>query len=411
MSGSFENVAAVPGCRNWDRLIHREKELYGRADDIRSPFGRDYTRVLHSLAFRRLKHKTQVFFNAGDNDHVCTRMEHVLHVESVSSTIASFLGLNTELTKVISMAHDLGHAPFGHQGEKVLKSLSEEYLGTGFWHEKNGLYICDNIELLEDNEMNLQGLDLTYAVRDGIISHCGEVDSNAIVPRDDLFDLEEFDSPGKYEAATWEGCVVKFSDKIAYLGRDLEDARMMGILQIGQIKELEKIAGIRNETVNTTVIMHNAIIDLCRHSSPKDGLRLSDDVYRQISEIKKFNYENIYLSPKLIEINKKAEENLKVLFLGLEKLYSGSETIRDLVKDHKGNKVLEDFAVFLSMYCDQEAVKGTGLGPLAERCLNRKVYGNLETRSVYRAAVRDFIAGMTDVYAENACKEIICSES
>lgn len=410
MSGKFEKQGAFPGCENWDRLIQRKHELYGRADDIRSPFGRDYTRVLHSLAFRRLRHKTQVFFNAADNDHICTRIEHVLHVESVSSTIAGFLGLNTELTKVISMAHDLGHAPFGHQGEKVLDGLTREYLGESFWHERNGLYICDNTELLEDNEMNLQGLDLTYAVRDGIISHCGEMDQGAIFPRKELFDPEEFDAPGKYEAATWEGCVVKISDKIAYLGRDLEDARTMGILSLEQIRELGERTGIRDESVNTTVIMHNAIIDLCRHSSPEEGLRFSDLVSDQISEIKKFNYENIYLSPKLTEINKKAEEKIKVLFLGLEKLYSGTGTVRELAESGLKNRVHADFARWLSQYCEKEAVAGTGHEALAARCLNRKIYGNLETERSYMMAVRDFIAGMTDVYAENASKEIACSD-
>lgn len=410
MSGKFEQYAAVPGCSNWDRLIQRQQSLYGRADDIRSPFGRDYTRVLHSLAFRRLRHKTQVFFNAADNDHVCTRIEHVLHVESVSSTIAGFLGLNTELTKVISMAHDLGHAPFGHQGEKVLNALTEEYLGETFWHESNGLYICDNTELLEDNEMNLRGLDLTYAVRDGIISHCGEVDSNAIFPREELFDLAVFDSPGKYEAATWEGCVVKISDKIAYLGRDIEDARTMGILSLEQIRELGERTGITDESVNTTVIMHNAIIDLCSNSSPEEGLRFSDRVRDQILEIKNFNYENIYLSPKLKEINRKAEENIKVLFLGLDKMYSGTGTIRDLARSGGDCRVYKDFAGWLSQYCMEEAVRGTGFEPLAERCLNRKIYGDLETVTTYRMAVRDFIAGMTDVYAENASKEITCSD-
>lgn len=173
-AGKFKEVAAIEENKNWNRLIHRENELYSRNNDIRSEFERDYTRVLHSLAYRRLKHKTQVFFNV-DNDHICTRMEHVSHVESVSSTIGKFLGLNTELIRAIATAHDLGHAPFGHQGETVIKELTEKYLGTTFWHERNGLYFVDKVELLEDNNRFFQNLNLTYAVRDGIISHCGEV--------------------------------------------------------------------------------------------------------------------------------------------------------------------------------------------------------------------------------------------
>ena len=133
----FKSVATTPENSNWEKLTERTTELYSRADDVRSPFARDYTRILHSLAYRRLKHKTQVFFFFF-YDHICTRMEHVAHVESVSHTIAKSLGLNDELTKAIAMGHDLGHAPFGHQGETVISQLSEKYLGEKFWHEKNG---------------------------------------------------------------------------------------------------------------------------------------------------------------------------------------------------------------------------------------------------------------------------------
>lgn len=145
----FSEVAAKEDNPIWGKLIERETELYDRDDDVRSPFARDYTRILHSMAYRRLKHKTQVFFNI-DNDHVCTRMEHVAHVESVSNTIAKTLGLNPELTKAIAIGHDLGHAPFGHQGEIIIKKLSKKHLKTDFWHEKNGLRFVDKVELLSD---------------------------------------------------------------------------------------------------------------------------------------------------------------------------------------------------------------------------------------------------------------------
>lgn len=148
--GIFQNEATTENNPKWEELIKRPSNLYSRNDDIRTPFARDYTRILHSMAYRRLKHKTQVFFNI-NNDHICTRMEHVGHVESVSSTIANYLGLNCELTKAIAIGHDLGHAPFGHQGETVIKKLCEEYLEEPFWHERNGLHFVDEIELLEDN--------------------------------------------------------------------------------------------------------------------------------------------------------------------------------------------------------------------------------------------------------------------
>ena len=258
---AFKGVAATPDNPRWRDFTARQSELYSREDEIRSPFARDYTRILHCTAFRRLKHKTQVFYNV-DNDHVCTRLEHVAHVESVANTIAKYLGLNDELTRAISFGHDLGHAPFGHYGERVLSDISKANNLGIFWHERNGLRLVDKLELLEDSNKKLRNLNLTYAVRDGIISHCGEVDQNGIRPRGELIELEEFDSVGKYQPATWEGCVVKISDKIAYIGRDIEDALSLGFLTRGQLSELEEVSG----AVNTTVIVHDLISDICKNS-------------------------------------------------------------------------------------------------------------------------------------------------
>ena len=151
--GLFQAYASSETNPNWKKQIERQQELYKREYDIRSEYERDYTRILHSLAYRRLKHKTQVFFNI-DNDHICTRMEHVQHVESVSCTIAKYLGLNVDLTRAIAMGHDLGHAPFGHEGEVELTAIRNEYGFDDFWHERNSLRIVDNIELLQDNQKN-----------------------------------------------------------------------------------------------------------------------------------------------------------------------------------------------------------------------------------------------------------------
>ena len=216
-NAKFINEAATPAHPDWEKLTARQEPLYSKQNDCRNAFERDYTRILHSLAYRRLKHKTQVFFNI-ENDHICTRMEHVSHVESVSTTIAKDLGLSVELTRAIAIGHDLGHAPFGHQGERELNALSKQYLGKSFFHEKNGLHFVDDIELLEDDYRIFRNLDLTYAVRDGIISHCGEVDENGLRPRKEYIDLTaDYNEVGRYAPYTWEGCVVKLSDKIAYV--------------------------------------------------------------------------------------------------------------------------------------------------------------------------------------------------
>ena len=156
----FEGVAAVQGNAKWENIIKREVPLYQRTNDIRSPFERDYTRIIHSTAYRRLKHKTQVFFSP-ENDHICTRSEHVTHVESISYTIAHHLGLNTELTRAIATAHDIGHSPFGHQGEKILSKISERDVGEKFWHERNGMIMVDKVELLENPDGDKFNLDLT----------------------------------------------------------------------------------------------------------------------------------------------------------------------------------------------------------------------------------------------------------
>lgn len=411
MEKKFEEYAALEKNENWEKLIHRQTALYSRSDDIRSPFARDYTRVLHSLAYRRLKHKTQVFFNAAGNDHICTRIEHVQHVDSVSNTIAKELGLNEELTKAIALSHDLGHAPFGHQGEKVIKELTKKHLNKDFWHEENGVYFVDNVELLEDNQKNLQNLNLTYAVRDGIISHCGEVDQNGIKPREEFFDLSEFDKVGKFQAATWEGCVVKLADKIAYLGRDIEDAIRLGYLTNAQQKTLQDMAAVNNESaINTTVIMHNMIIDLCENSSPEKGLLLSDTMSQQLDDIKKFNYENIYSNKRLVPFMKYSEMILNQIFDELMEYYiqHKEDTIFYLSSiDFDNRYFVKGFAEWLVQYCESDFTKMEWAENISKRCKNKKIYGTLSNEKQYAQAAIDFIAGVTDVYAIKAFEELL----
>lgn len=407
----FEMVAVNNLNPSWKELIKRQDSLYERNDDIRSPFARDYTRVLHSLAYRRLKHKTQVFFNAAGNDHICTRMEHVQHVESVSNTIAKELGLNEELTRAIALAHDLGHAPFGHQGEDVIKKLAQEYLKKDFWHEQNGVYFVDDVELLEDNQTMLRNLDLTYAVRDGIISHCGEVDENSIYPRNELINLKKFDRAGKYQAVTWEGCVVKLADKIAYLGRDIEDAQRLGYLTCEGRKRLQEMARVYNEeAINTTVIMHNMIIELCKNSSVENGLTLGETMSQQINEIKEFNKKNIYQNPRLETFKKYSSLVLNEIFYILEGFYEkyGQCVLEELAKIKFDDKLfVKDFAEWIVQYCDMDFSKIKWAKNISSKCINKKIYGDLSQKKQYIQAVIDFMAGMTDVYAINAFEELL----
>lgn len=404
----FKSVAATPQDANWEKLVERDSSLYSRNDDVRSPFARDYTRILHSLAYRRLKHKTQVFFNI-DNDHICTRMEHVAHVESVSHTIARSLGLNDELTRAIAIGHDLGHAPFGHQGETVISELSEKYLGEKFWHEKNGLRFVEKIELLEDNYKKSKNLNLTYAVRDGIISHCGEVDENGLKPRSEFIDLKDFLEPGQYQPVTWEGCVVKISDKIAYVGRDIEDAINLGFLNEQTKNKLLKMARANDERVlNTTVIMHNLIIDICESSSLEKGICLSPKFLEQINLIKDFNYKYIYGHERLIPFKEYSKLVINQIFDVLKKTYEGKyswESIKNYERYYP--LLMTSFDKWLARYCCADIVPEGELLRIALNCDNDKIYGKLESEEIYIRAILDFIAGMTDRFAIKVFNELL----
>lgn len=406
--GRFISVAVNSNNENWNKFIKRENTLYSREDEIRSEFGRDYTRILHSLAYRRLKHKTQVFFNI-ENDHICTRMEHVSHVESVSNTIASYLGLNVELTKAIAIGHDLGHAPFGHQGESVIKELSIKYLGKKFWHEQNGLRFVDKVELLQDNYNVYQNLDLTYAVRDGIISHCGEVDENGIIPRKELINLDDFKNPGQYQPATWEGCVVKIADKIAYLGRDIEDAIQLNFLTQGNMEFLKEMAKENDENaINTTVIMHNMIIDICNNSSPNKGICLSENYLKQINDIKKFNYEYIYCNKKLEPFKHYTTLVISELFKALLNGYKGDSTIYEIEKQSKYYpELMGAFSKWLARYCTLDFSKIDWENEISQSNKNNRIYGNLENKEIYIQAIIDYISGMTDSYTIKVFNELL----
>lgn len=403
----FSSFATNQNHPLWGELIRRPNPLYSHPGEIRSEFARDYTRILHSNAYRRLKHKTQVFYNI-ENDHICTRMEHVGHVESVSGTIGAYLGLNTELTKAIATGHDLGHAPFGHHGEVIIRQLSKEYLGKNFWHEQNGLRMVDHLELLEDNYMIQRNLNLTYAVRDGIISHCGEVDQNGLKPRKDLIDLDEFTQPSQYQPATWEGCVVKIADKIAYIGRDIEDAISLGFLEQSDVNALLDMVKVRDErALNTSVIMHNLIMDICQNSSPEKGIRLSDNFYQQMLSVRDFNIEKIYRHDRLKPFEKYASLIIHELFDLLLNTYADGNYWSLLAKEKKhAPTLIGSFEKWLAKYCEIDTLP-SAYQQYSEKYMNIKIYGKLSAKETYIQAILDYISGMTDRFAVKAFQELL----
>ena len=381
MKDLLKEQSANPNNPKWNNIIQRKSTLYQRDNDIRSDFERDYTRVINSRAYRRLKHKTQVFFSP-ENDHICTRIEHVTLVESISYTIAKYLGLNTELTKAISIAHDIGHSPFGHQGEKILSEISKSDLNKSFWHEKNGLEYVDKIELLETPEGKYKNLDLTYGVRDGIISHCGEIDEISIKPRTEYIDLNNYEHPNQYAPYTWEGCVVKIADKLSYLGRDIADAITLGILD-EKPNELYDVLKLPKDTkINNTIILNTFIKDLCENSNLEQGLCFSKDKFEMINNLKEFNYKNIYFAEKTLS-------SVDYFKLILNKLYEFlKETFENIEKQRKNCKILvDDFEEWLTSYYNFEKCKA-----------NIKEYSQ---------AIIYYISGMTDKYTVQMYNKII----
>lgn len=386
----FEKYSANENNPNWNKIISRESPLYNRNNFMRSEFERDYTRIIHSTAYRRLKHKTQVFFSP-ENDHICTRIEHVTHVESISYTIAKTLGLNTELTKAIAVAHDVGHSPFGHEGEKILSEISNRDLGISFWHEKNGLELVDNIELLEDTERFKQNLDLTYAVRDGIISHCGEIDENCLKPREEFIDLNDYKFPNQYAPYTWEGCVVKISDKISYLCRDIEDAITLKIFK--------DIPG-EEDIINNTNLINNLIYDLCENSSPEKGLCLSENALNLMNRIKAFNYKYIYASDRIKPSTRYFKVVINEIYNLLKSMYDGQNTLNKLKEfsDIYPN-LCKSFMNFMNNYYD--------FGNREDLKLKSKVLFSIDNEKDFYKAIIYYISGMTDNFAIEIYNEII----
>ena len=231
-----------------------------------------------------------------------------------------------------------------------MSEISERDIGEKFWHERNGLEYVDQIELLEDNNKREQNLNLTYAVRDGIISHCGEIDENKLKPREEYIDLADYIRPNQYSPYTWEACVVKISDKISYLGRDIEDAITLGILDEKLLEEIYKILQSR-ETINNTVIINSLVKDLCENSSIEKGLCFSEETFELIKNIKQFNYKNIYKTAKISASKRYFNILLNEIYYTFKNAYAGEKTLDNIEKMKKiYPKVFGRFEQWLSDY-------------------------------------------------------------
>ena len=245
--------------------------------DIRPEYQRDRDRILHSKSFRRLKQKTQVFL-APEGDHYRTRLTHTLEVSQIARTIAKALRLNESLAEAIALGHDLGHTPFGHSGEAVLNRLCSE----GFAHYQQSVRI---VEVLEQKG---QGLNLTWEVRNGILNHqmTGQPD-------------------------TLEGWVVRYSDKIAYIHHDVDDAIRGGIIREEEIPRTytDILGHSSKERLNTM------IHDIVAQSQGKPSITMSEDVEFAFRGMRRYMFDNVYTNPKAKGEERKAENTVKELFL------------------------------------------------------------------------------------------------
>ena len=347
---------------------------FPEAPDPRSPFALDRDRILYSGAFRRYAGKTQVIYFASVLDEMLTsRIIHTLSVSQVARTIGKFLRLNQELIDAIALSHDLGHSPFGHDGEKFLSEICEEHGIGQYHHHIQSLHIVDRVA------KRGRGLNLTFQVRDGILSHDGEVHNQQLVPQRNKTeeDLQQYIRRKKagenveMMPATMEGCVMRISDTIAYIGQDIEDAIRIGIIKREDIpKELQEKLGRTNGE-----IMDVLIKDVIYNSFEKPYVCFSEEISDALLQLKRFNYEKIYYNPRIKRDHDKIQRGFRILF---------DHFLNDLKNNRKESRIFKDF-------------------------LATKVPEYWETTSDAEK-VRDFIGGMTDRYFVEVLKEVTVPE-
>lgn len=354
--------------------VHKEKE-----HPYRSAYQRDRDRIIHSAAFRRLEYKTQVFVN-DEGDYYRTRLTHTLEVAQIARTIAGALGLNPDLTEALALAHDLGHAPFGHAGEEVLNELMKDC--GGFNHNLHGLRVVD---LLEERYPNFSGLNLTWEVREGIVKHSSAFDTSV--------KLKEL-APD--ELPTLESQVVDIADEIAYDNHDLDDGLTSKLLDDSELKDMEiwieiskeiscKHSRITPEMEKYLVIrslINRQVTDVIEETQKK----IVEFQIGSAQEAKKTGSKIACFSKKMQELRKPLRELL------MEKLYKHYRVIR---MSNKARRLIEELFNF---YVE----KPGALPDRIQKKINRKKIDNKELKPV----VCDYIAGFTDRSAKDEYEKL-----
>jgi len=288
----------------------RERET---SHPFRGPYSRDRDHILYSGSFRRYIGKTQViYFAASFDEQLSNRSIHTLQVSQIARTIGKALNLNLDLIEAIALGHDLGHAPFGHDGEEILQDICRKKKIGLFFHNIHSLRVVDK---LADA---CKGMNLTFQVRDGILSHDGEINEKYLKPdrnktEADLINYCRKKSQGEQAhivPATLEGCVVRMSDAISYVGQDFEDAIRIGILKRGELPE-----GVKKELgESNTAIINSLVTDVIINSYNRDEIIYSSNIAERVFELKQFNNERIYKNPRLKGKKTKLRAYFKCLF-------------------------------------------------------------------------------------------------
>jgi dGTPase len=309
-----ERLTLHPGAA----LSSKHCRLGGVDDDHRLPYQRDVDRILHSKAYARYVDKTQVAYLI-DNDHITHRSLHVQLVSQFSRGIAAILRLNVNLVEAIALGHDVGHPPFGHEGEGYLSRLAQEYIGQPFAHPWQSCRLFTIIEPLH----------LGLAVYDGFLCHDGGMREPLLRPRlgktvaDYEKDLQAklADPDGTIIPMTLEGCLVKMCDTMSYIGRDIEDAISLGIITREDVPET--CLGVTN-----SAILSHLARDLIQQSYGNDYIAISEPIFAALHTLRRFNFERIYCHPKLKVESPKIERAYRILFthLGEELQLKGRES-------------------------------------------------------------------------------------
>ena len=364
-----ENSLAPYACRSAQAYRYHDAP-----EDVRPNFFHDSDKIIHSYCYSRYIDKTQVFYLV-ENDHITHRVLHVQLVSKIARTIGRFLNLNEDLIEAISLGHDVGHTPFGHDGERILSAFLEGQRAGIFEHN------VQSFRLFHDLEAYGKGLNLTAQVLDGIICHNGEILKNE-------YGCDKSKTPEKLLAEyrnsltgtlksknmvpmTLEGCVMRISDVIAYIGRDIEDAIILKLVKRDDLpREVTEILGNNNKEIVNTLIT-----DLVNNSIDKETLTFSADVFDALNRLKDWNYKNIYLNPKKSSQDGKIKAMFRtVLTECLEELESGK--------------------------------KVTGIKHWFETMSDEYKAATSKPR-----VVADYVSGMTDDYLMNSYKEIVIPKS